>query len=99
VPVTALVARTGAQYSDLDVARLVRFDPRQRMVICASELFEGTELVVGAGAIRLDSDWPEVLVADQRLGEELGVLMCDSLRELKRARAAQSPELQRARAA
>jgi hypothetical protein len=87
-PVKALVARTGAQYSELDVARLVRFDPRRRMVVCASELFEGTELVVGFGAIRLDSDRPELVVADERLGEQLDELMSNSLRQLQRARAA-----------
>jgi hypothetical protein len=87
-PVKALIARTGARYSDLDVARLVRFDPRGQMVVCASELFEGTELVVGFGAIRLDSDRPELLVADERLGDQLAELVCNSLRQLQRARAA-----------
>jgi hypothetical protein len=58
------------------------------MVVCASELFEGTELIVGLGAIRLDSERPEVLVADERLGEHLDGLMSDSLRQLQRARAA-----------
>jgi hypothetical protein len=87
-PVNALIARTSARYSELDVARLVRFDPRRRMVVCASELFEGTELIVGLGAIRLDSERPEVLVADERLGEHLDGLMSDSLRQLQRARAA-----------
>jgi hypothetical protein len=87
-PLKALLARAGAEYNDLDVARLVRFDPRQRMVICASQLFDGTELVVGLGAIWLDGDRPELLVADDRLGEQLRALMSDSLRELARARAA-----------
>jgi hypothetical protein len=86
--VKALAARIGAHYSDLDIARLVRFDPRQWMVICARALWHGTEVVVGVGAIRLDRDQPELLVVDDRLGEELGELMRHSLRELQRARAA-----------
>ena len=87
-PIKALLARTGMRYSDLDVARLVRFDPRRRMVVCASELHHGTELVVGLGAIRLDSDRPDLVVADDRLSEKLSELVSDSLRKLQRARAA-----------
>jgi hypothetical protein len=87
-PVTALVARAGAECSDLDIARLVRFDPRKRMVVCASALLDTTELVVGVGAIALDSDRPELLVVDDGLGDELGELLWGSLRELQRARAA-----------
>jgi hypothetical protein len=86
--VLALLTRTGAQCSELDVARLVRFDPRQRMVVCASALLDRTELVVGVGAIPLEHNRPELLVVDDRLGEELGELLWGSLRELQRSRAA-----------
>jgi hypothetical protein len=84
--VRALVARSGAPCSELDVARLVRFDPRRRMVICA--LLETTEVIVGVGAIPLDSNRLELLLVDEQLGEELGELLGSSLYELQRARAA-----------
>ena len=86
--VLALIARTGAECSELDVARLMRFDPRRRMVICASTLLDVTELVVGVGAITLNGERPELLVVDERMGEELGHLLSSSLRELQRGRAA-----------
>jgi hypothetical protein len=84
--VEALVARTGAGCSDLEIAKLVRFDPRERMVICA--LLDITEVVVGVGAIPFDSDRPERLVVDDQVGEELGELLSSSLHELRSARAA-----------
>ena len=84
--VRGLALRAGAGYSELDVARLVRFDPRERMVICA--LLDTTDVVLGVGAIRFDSDRPELLVVDEQLGGELRELLRRSLCELQRARAA-----------
>lgn len=84
--VKALIERTGAECSELEITRLVRFDPRERMVICA--LLDTTEIVVGVGAISFDSDRPELLVVDEQVGEELGELLSSSLHELRRARAA-----------
>jgi hypothetical protein len=81
-----LVARTGGAHSELDIARLVRFDPRERMVICA--LLDTTDMAVGVGAIRMDSDRPELLIADEQVGEALAQLLETSLHELQRARAA-----------
>lgn len=84
--VRALVARTDAECSELDIARLVRFDPRERMVICV--LLDTSEVVVGLGAISFDSDRPELLLVDEQVGEELNELLSSSLHELRRARAA-----------
>lgn len=84
--VRALMARTGAPCSELRLARLVRFDPREKMVICA--LLDTTEVVVGVGAIPFDSDRPELLLVDEQLGEALDELLSSSLRQLQRARAA-----------
>ena len=81
-----LVTRSGAACTELDIARLVRFDPRERMVVCA--LLDTTDVVVGVGAIPLDSHRPELLVVDEQLGEELEELLSFSLYELRRARAA-----------
>jgi hypothetical protein len=86
--VTALFARTGVEGSDLDIARLVRFDPRRRIVICARSLLDATAPVVGVGAIPLTSDRPDLVVVDDRVGEDLAELLEGSLCELQRARAA-----------
>ena len=52
---------------DLAVQRLVRFDPRRRVVVCAAALIEGAEVLVGVGAIELSAEGhqqrkPDVLV-------------------------------------
>ncbi len=39
--------------SQLELARLVRFDPRHRLVICATALIDARETIVGVGAIGL----------------------------------------------
>jgi hypothetical protein len=53
--------------SALAAARLIRFDPRTRLVVCAAALTEAGEALVGVGAIALDGasePQPDVLVID-----------------------------------
>ncbi len=38
----------------LEVARLIRFDPRRRLVICAAALIDGRERLTGIGAVDLE---------------------------------------------
>lgn len=68
---------------DEDAAdRLVRFDPRERAVACATTLGEAGEVVVGVGAIDLrDGARPDVLLVDSGYGEELRALVGGVLRE------------------
>jgi hypothetical protein len=40
--------------ADLRAARLTRFDPRRRLVVCASALIDRSEELIGVGAIDLD---------------------------------------------
>src|SRR5436305_9194420 len=59
----------GSGSGDLQVARLVNFDPRERCVLTATALVDGAETVVGAGSIGLDDDpgpdpRPELVVVD-----------------------------------
>src|ERR1700684_1515265 len=65
--------------SDLELSRLIRHDPRQRLVICATTFVAGREAVVGVGALSLDRppDGPEVLFADSAAGERLPELIRD----------------------
>ena len=61
-----LVARVGSR-RELQLARLVHFDPRHRAVICATALIDSTETLVGVGAIDLDGTGePEVVIVDAR---------------------------------
>ena len=53
--VRSLLERAGhGGEADLKAARLVRFDPRHRLVLCATALIERSEELVGVGAIDLD---------------------------------------------
>jgi hypothetical protein len=58
-----------------DVLQLVRFDPRRRMVACATELVDGRERVVGIVAIDLGADEPDVLLVDAELSAFLPELL------------------------
>ncbi len=80
------------EIDELELARLGGFDPRRRLVICATALIGSAETVLGVGAIDLAADAdPWLLVADDRI-EGLGPLLADALlgraRALLRSRAA-----------
>ena len=76
----ALFAQRGVEASDLELERLVRYNPRQRTVICAMAPVRGAETVVGLGAIDLDAAAePETIVVDERLTDGLGTLLAEAL--------------------
>jgi hypothetical protein len=93
--IRALMERRGLQPEELEIARLVRFDPRTRVVICALALVDSIETVVGLGAIDLvpgGSPEPDSLLVDQALTDGLDDLLTRALRgragALARTRAA-----------
>jgi hypothetical protein len=73
----ALLAQRGLEPSTLEIERLVRYDPRRRIVICATAPIAGTETIVGVGAIERDGEdaEPDTVVVDERLTEGLGELL------------------------
>ena len=75
----ALFAQRGVEASDLELERLVRYNPRQRTVICAMAPVRGAETVVGVGAIDLDAAEPDTIVVDERLTDGLGTLLAEAL--------------------
>jgi len=82
----ALLAQRGIEPSELELSRLVRYDPQQRAVICATAPIGGTELIVGVGAIALEKEAPpEWLVVDEALTDGLADLLASAL--VGRARA------------
>jgi hypothetical protein len=85
-------ALAGAQVDALELARLVRSDPRQWVVICATALVDGAERVLGVGALDVTVLEPTLLVADERVTEGLTELLAGALAgraaSLRRARAA-----------
>lgn len=77
--IRALLRARGLDPEELEVARLVRFDPRQRAVICATALIGSTETIVGIGAIDLEADRPELLVVNDEHTDGLGELLTRAL--------------------
>jgi hypothetical protein len=76
----ALHARVGLHADELDVARVLRFDPRRGAVVCATAWTDRGPLVVGYGAITHGDAHPEVLVADEARAPGLSELLGDVLR-------------------
>ena len=48
-----LLHRQGMTVTGLELARLVRSDPRQRIVLCATALLHSAETIVGVGSMEL----------------------------------------------
>ena len=80
---------------ELELRRLINFDPRQRCVLCATALIDRGERVIGVGSIELGRETPagpEALVIDPQAPEGLSRLLSGALvgraAVLARARAA-----------
>ncbi len=77
-----LLRSQGRGPEELEAARLVRFDPRRRLVICATVLLDSREAMVGIGAIDLAPGGqirPDTLVADAEQAEGLDELLTRAL--------------------
>jgi len=89
VPAIAqLLEREGIERDEVELARLVRFDPRRQIVICATALIGCTDTIVGIGAIELGngpSGQPDELVVDSHLTDGLDELLARALRGRARA--------------
>ena len=86
--VSALLERRGLPADELDVQRLLAFDPARRHVLCALAPLDGAEVLAGLGAIDFGDDAPDVLVVDERFGPALGELLGRVLLERSRSRRA-----------
>lgn len=73
----ALLARRTAQPDhDLAAARLVRFDPRREMTLCATTWDGGHEALAGVAVLPLDGDGhPTLLVEDGATPGAAGALL------------------------
>ena len=82
---SALLERRGLPAADLDVRRMLAFDPARRHVLCALAPLDGAEVLAGLGAIDFGEDAPDVLVVDDRFGPGLGELLGRVLIERSRS--------------
>jgi hypothetical protein len=77
-----LLAGRGIAASEVEVARLLSFDPAARAVICACAPVDGRETLVGIGAIELRADaGVDTLVVDEARTDGLGELLGETLRQ------------------
>lgn len=86
--VRALLAGRGIAVDDLELRRLLSYDPSRRHVLCALAPIDGAETLVAIGAIDDGEDVPDVLVADERLGGSVTDVLGRVLVERARSRAA-----------
>lgn len=57
--------RVGVEVDDLELSRALRFDPRARAVACVTAWVDGSEVVVGYGAIDRGAQRPDLLISDE----------------------------------
>jgi hypothetical protein len=75
-----LYARVGMPVHELSLARLVSFDPRSRVVLCATALIDSWETILGVGAIELERPTkPTLVVVDEHETEGLFELLSGAL--------------------
>lgn len=80
VGIQALLLGLGLGIDELDLARTLRFAPRERAVACATAFVGGTERVVAVGGIDLGTRDPDLLVADEALAPGAGAALVFALR-------------------
>jgi hypothetical protein len=64
----------------LEAGRLLRFDPRERLAVCATTWSGGAETLVGYAAIDIaPGAAPDVLLSDEAAAPGLAGVLCDAL--------------------
>ena len=84
--VRELLERRGVPATELELRRLLAFDPARHHVLCALTPLEGQDTLVGFGAIDAGEDAPDVLVVDERLAGGLAEVLGRVLVERARPR-------------
>lgn len=70
-----LLSRQEASFEGVNPFALLQYDPRNRYVVCATALIDGTVRLVGVGAVDLAADEPDLLIVDPDIGEPLAELL------------------------
>jgi len=78
---SSLAARGGIVCEEFELARLVRSDPAERLVMCATTVVDSTETVVGIGVIELgrSATMPSLILVDPAYGRSLARWLAESL--------------------
>ena len=83
--IAALFALNGSEPDVLEITKLLRSNPRDLIVICATALIGSIETIVGVGTIEVGSAEPEILLADTMLTSGLPELLAQALRSRSEA--------------
>src|SRR4051794_34436487 len=67
--------RSGLAVTELDLSRLLRFDPRRRTAVCVTAWVGGTHALVGFATADHAADEPELVLTAEALAAELGALL------------------------
>lgn len=88
-----LAAKAGLVCDELELARLVRSDAGERLVLCATGLVDGAEALLGVGTIELGRSvtMPSMLLVDAQLTDGLHAVLAEAL--LVRARELAGPQV------
>ena len=83
----SIAARAGIVCEEFELARLVRSDPGDRLVLCATTVRDGAENVLGVGVIELSGSatMPSLILVDPPAGRPVAALLAEAL--IARARA------------
>lgn len=84
-----IAARAGVVCEEFELARLVRSDPGERLLLCATAVRDGNETVLGVGVIELSgvTTMPSLILVDPAYGRPLAVLLAEALLDGARAAA------------
>jgi uncharacterized protein (DUF58 family) len=77
--IQTLLQAHGIECQRFEIARLVRFDPRRRVVICATGLIERADTLLGVAAMDVDAHEPDLVCVDEALTDGLSELLEQAL--------------------
>ena len=80
-PLAELHERAGMVVDELELSRLLRVVPRERIAVCATSWVGGTHALVGFASGRPGAVEPEVLLVAAPFAEQLGGLLTAALQE------------------
>jgi hypothetical protein len=77
----SLAALSGIVCDELELARLLRSDPTERLILCATTQVDGAEAVIGTGVIELGAGatMPSLILVDPAYGASLGGWLAETL--------------------
>ncbi len=83
--VGAVTELLGGDLSAVEVARIIKENPRRQIAVCATALIDLRETVVGFASMEVGGPHPAILAVDEALTDGLAELMTEALGNRSRA--------------